>query len=98
MNQSHWVIGAALATAALTGQAGEQANLDLIAMWKDTSNCSAPSKVVSVKAAKLGGQDGVLVTVKLNKSGKVFTSSIQSAKPSDFKAGTGFCAHDFSND
>jgi hypothetical protein len=98
MKKSTALIALAIAAASVTAQAADQPKTDPTAFWKDTANCSQPAKVVSTKAAKLGGHDGVLVTVKLAIGGKLFTSSVEGAKLGDFKPGSAFCAQDYSGD
>ncbi|MFK4706146.1 hypothetical protein ABIC83_002985 [Roseateles asaccharophilus] len=74
--------------------------VDLIAIWKDIASCDsvARGKVVSTKEGKYGGQAGVAVTVKLDKGGKKFTSTVNGAKASDFPKGSAFCAVDYTTD
>jgi hypothetical protein len=68
-----------------------------ILFWKDITGCTdfARGRVASAKALK--GSD-VAVTVRLLKSGKAFTSTVNNAKTSDFPVGSEFCAQDFNND
>lgn len=68
---------------------------DPLAMWR-TASCSAPGKVVSTKVSTRNKAD-LNVKVKL-KTGSLTTSTVQDAKPSDFPAGSVFCAQDYSGD
>ncbi|MCZ8255174.1 MAG: hypothetical protein O9327_05880 [Polaromonas sp.] len=71
-----------------------------LAIWKDVASCmpEARGKVVSAKAAKVGGKAGVEITSKGAKSSKVLVTGIQGFKPIDFPVGSDFCKVDFGAD
>lgn len=94
----HSMIVLVIAAIAPPAHSSEPTKIDTVAIWKDMSDCMMRGKVIQAKAAKLGGEDGVTVKIKLDKGGKVFTSSVTGAKPADFKPGSAFCAQDYVND
>ena len=86
-----------IATCLILASSVIQATPDL-GLYKN--KCHTGGTVVKTSYATFGGKKYLMVHVKLDKSGKVFESTVdvKGVKPEDFPKGSYFCAIDFTDD